>query len=188
MLFLNALPIFVALLLESFTHNAPGAHMPLWVYAIAQSGPLLTGTQIMTSTLDVFVPLTGRTGRDAPADHVVASIVAIIGSYTMPLFPAFVHRFANARHSGFGGRARGLGGALIVSIALTTLAMAIFAMREPFDQMHQKRLFVIHMQNVGLWLFRVCRVSDLLKPFRRQRKKSICILLPQTPLRDSMNW
>ena len=32
---------------------------------------------------------------------------------------------------------------------LTVLLMAVFAMREPFDAMHQKRLFVIHSQNVG---------------------------------------
>lgn len=32
---------------------------------------------------------------------------------------------------------------------LTVLLMAVFAMRAPFDGMHQKRLFVIHSQNVG---------------------------------------
>ena len=28
------------------------------------------------------------------------------------------------------------------------LCVALFAMREPFDEMHQKRLFVLHTENV----------------------------------------
>ena len=31
---------------------------------------------------------------------------------------------------------------------LTGVAMAVFCMRSPFDAMHQKRLYVIHMENV----------------------------------------
>ncbi|EIN06322.1 hypothetical protein PUNSTDRAFT_106562 [Punctularia strigosozonata HHB-11173 SS5] len=147
MLFLNALPIFLALLLESVTSQTSGARIPLWVYGVAQSVPLVTGAQIITTTLDVFVPLTGRTGRDAPADHVVASIVAVVGSYTFPLFPAFVQRFATVQHERIGARASSLKNALIVTLSLTVVAMALFVTRQPFDEMHQKRLFVIHMQN-----------------------------------------
>jgi hypothetical protein len=31
--------------------------------------------------------------------------------------------------------------------------VALFAVREPFDGMHQKRLFVLHTENVGFCFF-----------------------------------
>lgn len=59
----------------------------------------------------------------------------LVASFALP----FAHRF---------GR-RPLRRAVIMLSVLTVLLMAVFAMREPFDAMHQKRLFVIHSQNVG---------------------------------------
>lgn len=78
-------------------------------------------------------------GADAPADHIIASIVAFTGSIAFPLLLPFIHRFP-----------RVMGRAVLVSSILTAVAMAVFSTREPFDKMHPKRLFVLHMENVGL--------------------------------------
>jgi hypothetical protein len=32
---------------------------------------------------------------------------------------------------------------------LVVVLVAVFAIREPFDEMHQKRLFVLHTENVS---------------------------------------
>ncbi|KAI0676099.1 hypothetical protein C8Q78DRAFT_369024 [Trametes maxima] len=136
-LFLSSGPFVPALLLNSFL-TRPGDDISLWSYALGQLSPLVTGTTLFCAVLDVFVPLTGRIGEEAPAEHIIATIVAITGAYILPLAIPFVHRY---------GR-RILVRAVIVSSLLTGVAMAIFAMRSPFDAMHQKRLFVIHMENI----------------------------------------
>jgi len=99
--------------------------------------PLLTGAQLICTVLDVFVPLTGRFGEEAPGEHIIASIVAITGAYTLPLVVPFAHRFSR----------RLLARAVILFSVVTGVAMVVFARRSPFDQMHQKRLFVVHMEN-----------------------------------------
>lgn len=78
-------------------------------------------------------------GADAPADHIIASIVAMTGAYSLPLVLPFVHRFPR----------RTLKRAAILPTFLTAIAIAVFAMREPFDVMHPKRIFVLHMENVS---------------------------------------
>ncbi|OBZ74192.1 putative endoplasmic reticulum metallopeptidase 1 [Grifola frondosa] len=107
-------------------------------YAIGQLTPLVTGTEIFCSALDVFVPLTGRMGEAAPAEHIIANIVAVSGAYTLPLMVPFVHRYSH----------RILVRMVVLLTMLTGITMAVFSMRSPFDAMHQKRLFVIHMENV----------------------------------------
>ena len=89
---------------------------------------------------------TGRIGADAPADNVIATIVSAIGSLALPLVIPLSHRF--------GPRAlkRGAVFMTIVTIGL----MAVFARRTPFDEMHQKRLFVLHLENVGFFLCLPC--------------------------------
>ncbi|KZT10195.1 uncharacterized protein LAESUDRAFT_756379 [Laetiporus sulphureus 93-53] len=134
---LSGYPILLALVLNPFL-TKPGEDISLWSYALSQFTPLSLGAQMFYITLDVFVPLTGRIGEEAPAENIIASIVAGAGSYTLPLLVPFVHRF---------GR-RTIKRALVVCSILTAVAMAVFSMRSPFDSMHQKRVFVIHMENV----------------------------------------
>ena len=81
---------------------------------------------------------TGRIGEEAPAEYIIANIVAINGAYILPLAIPFIHRYSH----------RMLVRAVILLSMITGVSMAIFAMRSPFDSMHQKRLFVIHMENV----------------------------------------
>ena len=77
-------------------------------------------------------------GEEAPAEHIVASIVTITGSFALPLAIPFFHRYSRTI----------LVRTLLVLSIVTTVSMAYFSMREVFDEMHQKRLFVIHMENV----------------------------------------
>ena len=100
--------------------------------------PFLTGSQVILTALDVFVPLTGRMGSEAPGEHIIACIVAIAGSYTLPLVIPFAHRFNR----------KVLIRSVMLFSGIATAAMIVFAGRSPFDEMHQKRLFVIHMENV----------------------------------------
>ena len=82
---------------------------------------------------------TGRMGDEAPAEHIIATIVAVTGSYALPLAIAFLCRFPRAV----------LVRTVSVLSVVVVLSMAIFSQRDPFDEMHQKRLFVIHMENVS---------------------------------------
>ncbi|TCD68032.1 hypothetical protein EIP91_011643 [Steccherinum ochraceum] len=136
MFFIVGLPLFIALVLNSLLSKR-GESISLWSYAVGQFVPLSVGAETIFTTLDVFVPLTGRMGADAPGEHIIASIVAFTGAVSLPLLLPFIHRFPRIK-----------GRALLVSSILTTVAIAVFSAREPFDKMHPKRLFVIHMENI----------------------------------------
>lgn len=77
-------------------------------------------------------------GAEAPADHIIAILVAILGAPAVPLAIPLMHRF---------GKQALLRGIIAMSI-LSAVSIAYFSAREPFDAMHQKRLFVLHMENV----------------------------------------
>ncbi|EGN96948.1 hypothetical protein SERLA73DRAFT_57990 [Serpula lacrymans var. lacrymans S7.3] len=137
MFFLSGLSVFSALLVNTVISR--GDNISLWTYACGQLIPLLTGTQLTAATLDVFVPLTGRIGREAPAEHIIATIVAAMTCYTLPLSLSFAHRFGQ----------RTLTRILKLLVLATGVSMAIFSMKSPFDSMHQKRLFVLHLENLN---------------------------------------
>lgn len=79
-------------------------------------------------------------GEQAPAEHIIATIVSLTGAFALPLSVSFIHRYSR--------------GVLVRSIVLLTIvsaaSVAVFSMRNPFDTMHQKRLFVMHMENVSI--------------------------------------
>ncbi|KAJ7166799.1 hypothetical protein C8R46DRAFT_1095357 [Mycena filopes] len=135
--FISGLPMFGALLLNDLALTTRKAEVSLWTYALGQFLPLLTGTLIMIPTLEVFVPLTGRLGN-VPADNIVGTLIAVLGSQALPLAIPFAHRF---------GR-KSLQTLVIVLSAVTVVNMAIYARKDAFDEMHQKRLFVLHLENV----------------------------------------
>ncbi|KAF8885097.1 hypothetical protein CPB84DRAFT_1816896 [Gymnopilus junonius] len=135
--FLNALPIFIALVVNTILIGST-KRISLWTYGLGQTLPSATGLLMLYGVLDVFVPLTGRIGADAPADNIVATIIASLGAMTLPLALPFAHRF---------GRRALLRGIIYTSMA-TALSMAFFATLDPFDSMHQKRLFILHTENV----------------------------------------
>ena len=65
-------------------------------------------------------------------------MTALVGAYTFPGVVAFVHRFNR----------RTLVRSILLLSVLSGVVMLVFKEREVFDEMHQKRLFVIHMENV----------------------------------------
>ncbi|KAH8993018.1 hypothetical protein EDB92DRAFT_1986255 [Lactarius akahatsu] len=136
LLFFGALPLFVALSLDTLLNHGPV--VSLWTYALSLVVPLLTGMQMTCVVLDVFVPLTGRIGADAQAEHVIASIAAVMLSITVPLVTPFSHRFSeNVRMN-----------AVTVLNIVTVGAVAIFALRSPFDDTHQRRVFLLGSDNI----------------------------------------
>ncbi|KAG2046912.1 hypothetical protein BDR06DRAFT_964563 [Suillus hirtellus] len=119
--------------------EAKDGSVSLWTYALGQTIPLLTGTQLASATLVVFVPLTGRIGSEAPAEYIIASIVAILGSYTLNFTMPFVHRFDLPV----------LRKAVTILLLVVGVVMAVFARKEVFDRDHQKRLFVLHKEDLN---------------------------------------
>lgn len=119
--------------------EAKDGFVSLWTYALGQTVPLLTGTQLTSATLVVFVPLTGRIGSEAPAEYIIASIVAILGSYTLNFTTPFAHRFDRPA----------LRKAVVILLLVVSVVMAVFARKEVFDKNHQKRLFVLHKEDLN---------------------------------------
>ncbi|KAF9565623.1 hypothetical protein EC968_004055 [Mortierella alpina] len=91
------------------------------------------------SLLDIFIPLTGRIGVDAPVDSIVAVLTGFICFVFCPPILAFTHRF---------GRAvlKKLILALLIAHLVILLISAIFV--APYDELHPKRVFVQHLRNM----------------------------------------
>jgi hypothetical protein len=68
--------------------------------------------------------------------------VAVLGAQALPALIPFAHRFGH----------RKLWNGVVLSSIATAIAMAVFSMKRPFDEMHQKRLFFLHSENVRLFL------------------------------------
>ncbi|KAI0297822.1 hypothetical protein B0F90DRAFT_1811013 [Multifurca ochricompacta] len=135
-LFIGAVPLFVALSLDALLN--PGLVVSLWTYALGLLGSIFAGSQMTYIVLDVFVPLTGRIGSDAPAEHIIASIVAVMLSLAVPLVTPFSQRYSeNVRMN-----------AVTILNVMTIAAVAVFALRSPFDERHQRRLFVLSSDNI----------------------------------------
>ncbi|KAJ7056182.1 hypothetical protein C8F01DRAFT_1029694 [Mycena amicta] len=134
--FIVALPMFGSLLVNDLLLTTAG-EVSLWVYGLGSFIPLLGGTLMTVPTLEVFVPLTGRMGP-VPADNIVATLVSLLGSLSLPLVVPFAHRVGPQT-------LRKMVGVLGVGVLLN---IAIYAQKDVFDEMHQKRLFVVHLENV----------------------------------------
>ena len=94
----------------------------------------------MVAFLDLFVPLTGRTGEVSPADHIVATIVAALTFLCLPFLFPLSHRMGPAR----------LRQAIYGGLAISALVIALFASSAvpTFDAAHPKRVFVHQVQNL----------------------------------------
>lgn len=78
-------------------------------------------------------------GAGAPSENIIATIIGSLEALSLPLLLPFAHRF---------GRRALFRGVLYMSV-VTVVMMGIFAMKMPFDEMHQKRLFILHLENVS---------------------------------------
>ncbi|KZV66959.1 hypothetical protein PENSPDRAFT_755311 [Peniophora sp. CONT] len=136
-LFTTGLPLFAALLLDKVI-NTSASTVSLITYVLGQIVPLMTGTEVILTTFDVFVPLTGRIGAEAPAEHIIATIAAVSLAYTVPLVLPFAHRYS--------------GNFILYTIiglhAVLFITSMVFAQRSPFDELHQRRLFVLSSDNI----------------------------------------
>ena len=94
-------------------------------------------------------------GADSPGENIIATIVAGLGAISLPLLLPFSHRF---------GRRSLFRGVLSMSI-VTVILMGVFAMKVPFDAMHQKRLFVLHLENVSFSFSCLLSSSLNISPF-----------------------
>ncbi|KAJ8075039.1 hypothetical protein PM082_019366 [Marasmius tenuissimus] len=138
LLFVTALSLFAALLLNTLLADSKRRELSLWTYALGQTLPMMTGTMCAYPVLEVFVPLTGRLGADAPSDNVMATIVSGLASLTFPLLIPFINRFER----------RVLSRTITLLGLVTVVTMAVFAARDPYDPMHQKRVYVMRTENI----------------------------------------
>lgn len=79
-------------------------------------------------------------GGDAPAEFIIALIIAIVGAFCVSYAPALAHRFGP----------QVLRRAIVLTLLGLGVAMAFFYAQDTFDRMHQKRLFVVHKEDVGV--------------------------------------
>lgn len=73
--------------------------------------------------------------------------MAILGSYTLNFTTPFVHRFDLPV----------LRKAVVSLLLVVGVVMAVFARKEVFDKNHQKRLFVLHKEDVSASSLAVCK-------------------------------
>ncbi|KAG0006194.1 hypothetical protein BGZ65_009076 [Modicella reniformis] len=90
------------------------------------------------SFLDIMVPLTGRTGVDAPVDNIMALVSGICIFCSCPPILAYAHRY------GLRVLKRIIAGLLIVQVFILLFATTYL---QPFDKMHPKRIFAQHLRN-----------------------------------------
>lgn len=108
-------------------------------YFFAAFLPTVIGSEGFMGALEIFVPLGGRSGHDAPFDFIVASLVAILTFLSAPWTLPFAHRFGQS----------GLVKLMLVLGALSLASITFFLNNAPFDADHPKRLMALHMTNIS---------------------------------------
>lgn len=110
-------------------------------YLIAQAVPIVAGAEGMASFMDVIVPLTGRTGVDAPSDHIIASLVSGILYLVVPALPIAAHRFDKTI----------LTQAVVLMLFASGAIISIFAApgMQTFDFLHPKRVLCLYMEDTS---------------------------------------
>lgn len=97
------------------------------------------GVEAATTTLDIFVPLAGRMGKDAPAEFIVATISSVWSFTFLPVAIPLFHRLSR----------RGQRRVFFSLILFTSVVIAWFSQRWPYDPMHPKRVGVQFSFNVS---------------------------------------
>ncbi|ORY84283.1 hypothetical protein BCR37DRAFT_334118, partial [Protomyces lactucae-debilis] len=108
----------------------------MWFTGSAQA--ILFGTEGYWSVLGIFVPLTGRLGGDAPAETIIAIIVAVLTFFGLPLLPAYLASLTRAT------RQRALGATVMTML----LGALLLSTRTVWDAAHPRRVFSQHMYNL----------------------------------------
>ncbi|KAI7816827.1 hypothetical protein BC939DRAFT_403329 [Gamsiella multidivaricata] len=108
-------------------------------YLIVSALPTSYFTFICFSLFDMFIPLTGRIGVDAPVDHIVAIMSGFVTFVFCPPLLAFSHRFGKAVLR------RIVLGLVVLHLILAVISSAVMF---PYDEFHPKRVFVQHLRNM----------------------------------------
>ncbi|WVQ67426.1 uncharacterized protein L199_005623 [Kwoniella botswanensis] len=140
--FLAAL-LLVGGLLDEFSRliggrNAEGMKIKT-TYLIPLIGCTTLAVEAVTTTLDIFTPLAGRMGKDAPAEFIIATISSVSGFIFFPTFIPLFHRAPRSSQ-----RKVVLGVLLFLAGVLTALAGPWYW---PYDDMHPKRVGVQYLYN-----------------------------------------
>ncbi|KAF9984633.1 hypothetical protein BGZ65_013025 [Modicella reniformis] len=114
-------------------------HVDFATYFVASFLPTTYFSFICFSLLDMFVPLTGRIGVDAPVDNIIAIMSGFVTFVICPPLLAFSHRF---------GRAILKRIAIVLLILHLVLVLISSAVMYPYDELHPKRVFIQHLRNM----------------------------------------
>ncbi|KAF9428134.1 hypothetical protein BGZ94_003292 [Podila epigama] len=109
------------------------------VYFVSAMMPTAYFSFVCFSLLDIFIPLTGRIGVDAPVDHIVAVLTGFITFVFCPPILAFAHRFGRVM-------LKRLAVLLLVAHMFVLLVTSVFI--SPYDELHPKRVFTQHVRNM----------------------------------------
>jgi hypothetical protein len=71
-------------------------------------------------------------------DYIVGTAVAVLGLYALPLLAPLALRFPR----------RAVARGALLCVLASAVGIGVFCMRSPFDKMHKRRVFVLHMHNV----------------------------------------
>ncbi|WWC69875.1 uncharacterized protein I206_103818 [Kwoniella pini CBS 10737] len=108
-------------------------------YLIPLAGCTAIAVEAVTTTLDIFTPLAGRMGRDAPAEHIIATISSMSGFIFFPTFVPLFHRVPRSSQ-----RKVIIALSLFLAGVLTALANPWYW---PYDSMHPKRVGIQYLFN-----------------------------------------
>jgi len=139
---LHAVASLGALIINDYVlkRDSRAKELHLATYVIGQISPLLLGVEGLVGFLDLFVPLTGRIGADAPADVIVASLVVGIGYLSVPMVLPFCHRF--------GPKAASRLAIGLTFVSAFTLGWFTRPSAPIYDHAHPQRLLLLHLENV----------------------------------------
>ncbi|ORY69282.1 hypothetical protein BCR35DRAFT_319080 [Leucosporidium creatinivorum] len=130
-----------ALGVNDYVLRPKGRRVHLATYVVLQLAPLLLGVEGLVGFLDLFVPLTGRLGADAPVDFIIASLTAGVGFLAVPMVLPFVHRFGPKTTSRIA--------LFFTFFTAGTLGWFTRPSWSPYDKMHPKRILCLHMENIS---------------------------------------
>ncbi|ADV23802.1 hypothetical protein I305_05745 [Cryptococcus gattii E566] len=108
-------------------------------YLVPSIGLIALAVEAVTTALDIFTPLAGRMGKEAPAEHIVASLSVICGFVFFPTALPLFHRVSRMTQ-----RKVMLG--LVLGV-LSTLVAMMGPWYFPYDEMHPKRVGVMYTYN-----------------------------------------
>ncbi|TXT09032.1 hypothetical protein VHUM_02506 [Vanrija humicola] len=124
----------------SFLLGRKSTSLPFFIaYVVPMSLLVVLGLEAYSTTLDIFVPLAGRMGRDAPSEIIISIISSAVG---LALFPLNAPLFARLSRRG----QKGLLLRLFLGVVMVTILYA-GPWWSPYDSRHPKRVGIQYLYN-----------------------------------------